>query len=176
MSDQYLGEVRMFGGTFMIRDWAACDGSPVPISQNETLFSLISNAFGGDGINSFYLPDLRGRIPIEQGYGPNLTPRKIGQMGGSENVLLTAGQIAPHVHYLLAANLAATEQQPEGAMPARGGGAMGLYASPGNGNQEVSMAPDVLQSQPGNVAHNNMMPSYAVSFIIALQGEYPARP
>ena len=73
MSDPYVGEIRMFGGTFAPRDWALCEGQILPISEYETLFNLIGTTYGGDGQQTFALPDLRGRVPIHQGQGPGLS-------------------------------------------------------------------------------------------------------
>lgn len=84
MSDCFVGEIRMFGGTFAPMDWAFCDGSTMPISQYDVLYSLIGTTYGGDGVTNFKLPDLRGRIPVHMGQGPGLTNRAIGTSFGTE--------------------------------------------------------------------------------------------
>jgi len=98
VSDQFIGEIRMFAGNFAPQGWALCDGQLVSISQNIALFSVIGTTFGGDGQVSFALPDLRGRVPIHRGTGSGLTPRAIGAAGGAEAVALTAAQMPSHTH------------------------------------------------------------------------------
>ena len=85
MSNPFIGEIRMFGGNFAPAGWAFCDGQLIPISENDALFTLLGTTYGGDGQETFALPDLRGRIPIHQGNGFIL-----GENGGVESVTLTA--------------------------------------------------------------------------------------
>ena len=98
MSDYFLGEIRMFGGNFAIKNWAFCNGQLMSIAQNTALFSLLGTTYGGNGIQTFALPDLRGRIPMGQGNGPGLTPRIIGEVGGTEPVTVTLNQMPMHSH------------------------------------------------------------------------------
>lgn len=102
MADPFIGEIRMFGGTFAPVGWALCNGQTLPISQNPALFNLIGTTYGGDGQTTFNLPDLRGRGPIHQG---NLqgSPFPIGQISGVESVTLTTNQIPQHSHQAKAA-------------------------------------------------------------------------
>src|SRR5690242_6578433 len=93
----FLGEIRMFGGSWEPKGWKSCNGQLLAISSNETLFTLIGTTFGGDGVNNFALPDLRGRVPISLGAGPTKT-YKIGDAGGAEQVSLTPDQLQPHNH------------------------------------------------------------------------------
>lgn len=85
MSSPYVGEIRMFGGNFAPAGWAFCDGQLIAISQNQTLYNLIATTFGGDGVSTFALPDLRGRVPIHQGQGTGLQNYVIGELFGVEN-------------------------------------------------------------------------------------------
>lgn len=98
MSEPYVGEIRMFAGTFAPRGWAYCDGQLLAVSQNDVLFSLLGTIYGGDGRTTFGLPDLRSRIPLHQGIGPGLSPRRLGSRGGSESETLTANQLPSHSH------------------------------------------------------------------------------
>src|SRR5881394_307932 len=99
MSNPYIGEIRMFGGNFAPNGWAFCDGSLIAISENDALFNLIGTTYGGDGQNTFALPDLRGRIPVHQGQGPGISQNyTIGEVAGVENVTLTTQQIPSHNH------------------------------------------------------------------------------
>src|SRR3954469_17349802 len=99
MSEPFVGEIRMFGGNFAPAGWAFCNGALLPISENETLFNLIGNTYGGDGQETFGVPDLRGRIPIHVGQGPGITQNyQLGQSGGVETVTLTTQQMPFHTH------------------------------------------------------------------------------
>src|SRR5215213_10293976 len=97
MAQPFVGEIRMLTGNFPPAGWEFCDGQLMPISENETLFTLIGTIYGGDGESTFALPDLRGRIPIHQGNGFNLS-----ETGGAEAITLTVQQIAAHSHSLIA--------------------------------------------------------------------------
>src|SRR5271166_5833783 len=103
MADPFLGEIRIFGGTFAPLGWAFCQGQLLPIAQNTALFSLLGTTYGGDGVSNFALPDLRGRVPMGMGQGPGLSPYVQGQMGGAESVTLTTQQMPPHSHSVGAA-------------------------------------------------------------------------
>src|ERR1700756_4376997 len=98
MSSPFIGEIRMFGGNFAPAGWGFCDGSLIPIDQNDSLFNLIGTTYGGDGQTTFALPDLRGRIPIH----PDSSNFQLGQSGGTETVTLTVAQIPAHSHTALA--------------------------------------------------------------------------
>src|SRR4026209_2501627 len=104
MGEPYVGEIRMFGGNFPPSGWAFCNGALLPISENETLFVLIGTTYGGDGQETFALPDLRGRIPIHQGNGFILA-----ETGGVESVTLTINQIPAHTHPLIATTSVANQ-------------------------------------------------------------------
>src|SRR5690242_15737524 len=102
MAQPYVGEIRMFAGNFNPNGWMFCEGQLLPISENETLFQLIGTTYGGDGESTFALPDLRGRVPIHQGTGPDGTTYQMAETGGVETVTLTVGQIPNHSHPFLA--------------------------------------------------------------------------
>src|SRR5881275_2154708 len=97
MAQPYVGEIRMFAGNFAPAGWMFCDGTQLPISQNETLFVLIGTTYGGDGQTTFNLPDLRGRIPVHQGSNSGRT-FQIGESAGVEPVTLTTNQLPNHNH------------------------------------------------------------------------------
>src|SRR5579859_5679426 len=98
MSSPYLGEIRLLSYTFAPYGWADCDGSLLSIADNSALYQLIGTTYGGDGQNTFGLPDLRGRLPLHRGQGPGLSQRVLGEISGSESVTLTAGQLPTHLH------------------------------------------------------------------------------
>ena len=120
MADPFIGEIRMFGGDFAPNGWLFCDGQLLSIAQNDTLFALIGTTYGGDGQNTFAVPDLRGRVPVHQGSAVGSATRVIGSSGGSQQVALTVGQIPAHVHETLAARDGVRTQSPLGAVHAIG--------------------------------------------------------
>src|SRR5690349_5751187 len=113
MSQPYVGEIRMFGGNFPPNGWAFCDGQTMPISENEVLFQLIGTTYGGDGEETFNLPNLQSRIPLHAGQGPGLSQAyQIGEMGGVESVTLSVQQIPNHTHAMYASDTFATSANP----------------------------------------------------------------
>ncbi|MFO0590955.1 MAG: tail fiber protein [Polyangiaceae bacterium] len=172
MSDPFVGEIRMFGGNFAPIGWAFCNGQLVAISENETLFTLLGTTYGGDGVTTFALPDLRGRLPIHQGAGGggNYTP---GQAAGVESVTLTANQMPAHLHTITASTVDAETASPAGALFAASSDTPFYGPSvPGKG---TTLHPTVLGAVGGTMPHDNMMPYLAVSFIIALEGIFPSQ-
>src|SRR5947199_10097266 len=113
MSDPFIGEIRMFGGNFAPAGWAMCHGQSMPISENDTLFTLIGTTYGGDGQETFNLPDLQGRLPMHMGQGPGISQTYIeGEQGGVESVTLTTNQIPIHNHSFLSSLDAAGSTDP----------------------------------------------------------------
>ncbi|WP_462158963.1 phage tail protein [Pseudoalteromonas sp. GB56] len=176
MSDPYIGEIRMFAGNFAPRNWSNCSGQILSIAQNNALFALLGTTYGGDGVSTFALPDLRGRIPVHQGAGPGLTPRKIGSKFGSERETLNINELPDHNHALMASLNDADSSNP----------ANDVLASQSDGDQPYAGAPSdpsnfqQLNSQSigisgGGQAHNNLMPSLCVNFIICMFGNFPSR-
>lgn len=176
MSDQYVGEVRMFGGTYAPRGWALCDGRLLSIAQNAPLFSLLGTIYGGDGQTTFALPDLRGRVPMHQGQGLGLSDRTIGEVAGVENVSLTTLEMPIHNHPAMASTAAGSSTTPSGSVPASpSGNNAKLYAIPGTNSIDVSPMAAAIQPDGNNLPHSNMMPALCVNFIIALDGIFPSR-
>ncbi|HEX4137512.1 MAG TPA: tail fiber protein [Bryobacteraceae bacterium] len=183
MAEPYLGEIRMFGFNFAPQGWAMCNGQLLPINQNTALFSLLGTSYGGNGSTTFALPDLRGRVAIQQGSGVGLTPYVIGEVGGSENVTLTAQQMPTHNHAVGC----------DGSNTGVGGSAFGvgtggtptnhipgLATSPGdaaysNNAPNATMNPAMIGTAGGNVPHPNVQPYLALTFCIALEGIFPSR-
>jgi microcystin-dependent protein len=169
MTDQFLGEIRMFGGNFAPQNWAFCNGQVIPITQNPALFSLLGTQFGGDGIRNFALPNLQGVSPIDQGDGPGLTPRAMGETGGAEAVTLTQQEMPSHLHIATASPGGGTTISPSGADWAAIRGR--LYGT----STDVTMSANALSNSGGSQPHNNLAPYLVVNFIIALTGIFPAR-
>lgn len=117
MSQPFLGEIRMGGWNFAPRGWALCNGQILPIAQNTALFSLLGTTYGGNGQTTFALPDLRGRVPMHWGQGPSLTPRTLGEQGGSETVTLTTSEMPQHTHSVGATSQDSGVKTPIGNLP-----------------------------------------------------------
>lgn len=169
--EPYVGEIRMFAGNYAPQGWALCNGSTLNIAGNEALYSLLGTRYGGDGIKTFNLPDLRGRVFVGQGAGLGLTPRALGQTGGAESVTLTASQIAAHNHTVSAASVTGSLKSPVNNLWGQSNGTKDYNNDPAGHNG--TMAPTAIRQTGGSQAHNNMMPSMAFNFIIALIGIYP---
>jgi microcystin-dependent protein len=169
MSDQYLGEIRMFAGKYAPEGWAMCNGQLLSIADYPELFSLIKTTYGGDGQTTFALPDLRGRLPVHMGRNTETgTVYPLGQMGGTETVTLTYDQLPNHTHAVNAQSGAGTTSNAANNYWAAG--PVNMYSSIGaNG----TMGGSAIGITGGNMPHNNVMPYLAVNFIIALQGIYP---
>src|SRR6476661_792102 len=112
MGQPYVGEIRMFGGSFAPAGWALCQGQTLPISENDVLFNLIGTTYGGDGQETFQLPNLQSRVPVHMGTGPGLSTYSIGESGGVEQVTLTTQQIPVHNHSAVVSANIATQQNP----------------------------------------------------------------
>jgi microcystin-dependent protein len=171
MSQPYVGEIRMFGGNFAPNGWSFCDGSILPISENETLFQLIGTTYGGDGQSTFALPDLRSRVPIHAGNGPGTT-FTLAQTGGTETVTVTTPQMPTHGHALIANNNAANTATPANGYLAR---ASTIQAFVGNDPPTDSLLPTTITNSGGNQPHENMQPFLCVNFIISLYGIFPSQ-
>jgi microcystin-dependent protein len=172
MSQPFTGEIRMFGGNFAPANWAFCSGQTIPISENDVLFQLIGTTYGGDGEETFQLPDLQGRIPIHAGQGPGISQTyQLGERAGVESVTLTTQQIPVHNHALVASTDSADSVSPVGDLLAFPPTIAPYFASsPDSALNAQSISP-VGGSQP----HDNMMPFLVVSFIICLFGIFPTQ-
>lgn len=170
--NQFVGEIMCVGFTFAPADWAPCDGRSLPISQYEALYSLIGTTYGGDGINTFNLPDLRGRTPLGMGQLPGGSNYLIGQQGGAENVTVNSQQYPQHNHPLIGSNATGNSNKPASNLLASG---QQIY------NSNNPLAADALNSVTvtpapgGNQPHSNLQPYLTCTWIIALNGIYPTR-
>ena len=175
MANPFVAEIRIFVGNFAPKGWALCDGQLMPISQNTALFSLLGTTYGGDGKSNFALPNMQGSAPMQAGQGPGLSLRDLGETSGEQTVTLLQTEMPVHSHGVQAAGAGGLPS------PAANAWASGLKGHPGS----YAVAPPVgsgAQMNPfgtsisgGNLPHNNMPPFLGLTFIIALQGVYPAR-
>jgi microcystin-dependent protein len=164
MADNFVGEIRMVGCNFEIDGWAFCNGALMSITENEALFNLIGTTYGGDGLTTFALPDLRGRIPVHQGNG-----FVMGATGGVDSVTLTLAQIPQHNHALGAQSTAGSSPSPAGNFWAESALEQFSTAAPTG-----QMGP-LLGDTGGDQSHSNTRPYQVVNFLISLFGVYPSQ-
>lgn len=178
MSQPYIGEIRIFAGNFPPAGWAFCDGQLMSISENDTLFTLIGTTYGGDGQETFGIPDLRGRVPVHQGTGGGVT-YLIGENGGAETVTLTPNQMPIHTHALVSTATPASVGTPSGQSifaDMGPGGATNVNAFvPYTGTTQVTLAATSVSSAGGSQPHGNMQPYLGLNFIISLFGIFPSQ-
>ena len=197
MPDPFIGEIRMFAGSYAPQYWAFCNGQLLPIAENQALFSLLGYVYGGTQGVSFALPDLRGRVPVHVGTGAGLSSKALGQRGGTEYVSLTSAQLPAHAHMVdlkatgeVNVKMSASSAKGDTAIP----GPTTVPAQVLSGLiplNAYSTSPDttllpVNTSTTVNVSGNTAMtgagrpvfieqPFLAINFIIALQGAYPPK-
>jgi len=179
-AQSYIGEIRLFAGTYAPNGWAFCDGSILPISENDALFSLIGTTYGGDGQSTFALPDFRGRVPIGMGQGPGLSNRSHGEIGGQETVTLSTANMPSHTHLgqiVVNSGNATTSVPTASSSIATSGIFSGRSFLPNL--SYTSNAPDILfatvttssvgNSEPVSISR----PRLSLNYIISLYGIYP---
>lgn len=179
MSDYFIGEIRMFAFAWAPTNWVICDGATMQVQQNKALFSLIGNAYGGNGSTTFMLPDLRGRVPLCYGVkGAYRYPA--GGSGGAEAVALDANTMATHDHVIQAANATSTKPGPSGNYFGTIANAVAadtaihyIYAPPGG--PTIPLNPGTIGVTGDGQAHENRQPSAVVNFCISTIGIYPPR-
>ncbi|MBB4634669.1 phage tail protein [Longimicrobium terrae] len=171
MAQPYVGEIRLFAGNFAPNGWMFCEGQTLPISENDVLFQLIGTTYGGDGQETFNLPNLASRVPIHMGTGPDGTTYQIGEMAGTEQETLTSQQIPLHTHTPLAAATAGNQSTPVGGMLAQPTGSVQLYY---DGDPTGQMSNQAITPQGGSQPHENTQPFLCVNHIISLFGVFPS--
>ncbi|RRJ91350.1 phage tail protein [Flavobacterium macacae] len=178
--DEYLGIIKLFAGTFVPQNYLACNGQLLPIQQYAAVFSLLGTTYGGDGVSTFALPDLRSRIPVGTGQGPGLSNFVQGQKSGTEQITLLANNLPAHNHPVTGSvkiptnDSNADAESPDGAY--LGTPEQSIYSSTTNG-----FAADAVTQLATGVVGNNvpvsvMQPYLALNYIICVNGVYPSRP
>jgi len=173
--DPFIGQLMLVCFNYAPSGWMFCDGSLLPISQYQALFSLLGTTYGGNGTTNFALPDLRGRVPVGanlSGGGNSLTPRQMGEIGGSETVGLTLPQIPAHNH-LVATNDTSESLNTSSNNYLGGGARTAIYADKAG---TTTLAPAAVSMAGGNQPHANMQPFLGLNWIIAVNGIWPSRP
>lgn len=168
----YLGEIRIFGGNFAPTGWALCNGQLLAISSNTALFSILGTTYGGDGRQTFALPNLQSRIPIHWGQGSGLSQYIPGQSAGVENVTLTQQQMPQHSHTIGTLSAPGTASRPNTQLLAQPTQGNAYGPAPSDGS---ALNPAAISSAGGNQPHANLQPYLVMNFIIALQGIFPPR-
>jgi len=175
----YIGEVRLFAGNFAPRSWAYCDGSSMSISEYSALYAIIGDTFGGNGVTSFNLPDLRSRVAVGAGTGPGLTPIALGQAAGSETTTMSVNQMPAHNHFASAVvsmpayNSPDTQGTPTNNYLA---GLAGAYSAEVPDSHLAPIAAPVALSNTGaGIPFPVMQPITALNYIICLEGIFPSR-
>jgi microcystin-dependent protein len=172
MADPFVAEIRVFGFNFPPKGWAFCDGQLLPISQNTALFSLLGTTYGGNGVSTFALPDLQGRVPMHPGQGPGLSLHDLGEQNGTDYVTLLQSELPAHGHVLNANGGFGNRTSPAGNSLARTSGTVPYAAA---GTPGVSLHATALAPVGGDQPHNNLQPYLTLNFCIALQGVFPPR-
>jgi microcystin-dependent protein len=170
MAQPYVGELRMFAGSFAPAGWMFCDGQLLPISENEVLFQLIGTTYGGDGQSTFALPNLQSRVPIHMGTSAGTT-YQIGEAAGVESVTLTTQQIPSHTHAFTGSDANGTQANP----------AANILASVTTTTPYVDefvggqFAANTITPAGGSQPHENCQPFLVISYIISLFGIFPSQ-
>jgi microcystin-dependent protein len=158
----FLAEIKLISWNFPPKGWAFCDGQLLPINQNQALFAILGTTYGGDGRQTFGLPDLRGRVPVHVGNGFTL-----GQRGGEEAHTINESEMPTHVHFLMASSSNADR-----AIPSVLAASNKVYGAPSN---LTTLGPTSVLAVGGSQAHTNLMPYLTLNFVIALQGIFPSQ-
>jgi microcystin-dependent protein len=172
--DPFVAEIRIFPFNFAPKGWAFCDGQLLPISQNTALFSLLGTTYGGDGKSTFALPDIQGASAMHPGQGPGLSERFLGQTGGEDFVTLLESEMPAHTHVANALGVVSTTAAPSTQTALARSVNGSAYAAGGGALQQLAF--QALPVAGASLPHNNLQPYLTLSYCIALQGVFPARP
>lgn len=168
----YVGEIRIFAGNFAPNGWQFCEGQTLPISENEVLFQLIGTTYGGDGQETFNLPDLRGRVPLHNGTASYGTTFQMAETGGAEEITLSINQIPSHNHVLSATTDLADTSSPANAQFSTNPSGSKMYSG---SNPTTALNTNSITSIGGSQPHTNFQPYLCVNFIISLFGLFPSQ-
>lgn len=170
MSQPFIGEIRMFAGNFAPAGWEFCHGQLLPIAEHDALFTLIGTTYGGDGEETFALPNLCSRVPIHPGQGPGLQNYAHAEMAGVEQVTLTTHQIPVHSHTLVASTGLANSSNPEDRVLAQAD--VDIYVAD---TPDIQLPAGSIGVVGGSQPHDNMSPFLVISFIISIYGIFPTQ-
>jgi len=186
MSEPFIAEIRIMPYTFAPRHWSWCQGQLMPIYSNTSLYALLGTTYGGDGYQTFGLPNLQSRVPMHPGRGPGLTYRKLGETGGADGVTLNIQQISAHTHRLQGTKGTGSDLPPDHSMPtptrmitgfmdAETKAVKSAYVKIPDPVEYTQMGSRAMSIYGGSLPHENRQPFLAVNFCIALNGIFPER-
>jgi microcystin-dependent protein len=176
--EPFLGEIRLMGCPFAPKGWALCNGQLLPVNANQALFSLLGTMYGGNGVQNFGLPDLRGRVALGFGQAPGLANYQLGQTGGTESVGLTLEQMPAHIHQLSGTIKVAdgpAQSSPATGYPADSGSTPQYSTSASNTTLNGASLGGTSDAMGGNQPHENRQPVLALNYCIAISGIFPSR-
>lgn len=168
-----LAQIILFAGDFAPTGWMLCNGQLLSIAQYSALFSILGTTYGGNGVTTFALPDLRGRVPLSSGSGPGLSSYPLGESGGTETVTLTSKEMPSHSHTVNAVSSDGNQGNPSNALPAGESSTKGDLWS--TASADITMNASMVANTGGSFPHNNLQPFLALNYIIAVEGIYPSR-
>jgi microcystin-dependent protein len=168
MADPFIGQIQQFGFNYAPSGWAFCNGQTMAIAQNQALFALLGTMYGGDGVQTFKLPDLQGRLALHFGQSPGTSAYTQGAVGGTESVTLTTTQLPQHTHNLMASSAAKLVATP--AANGLGGFSMYINLAP-----DSTLNPASIGLTGGSQPHENRQPIMVINWCIALVGLFPSR-
>ncbi len=167
MAEPFIGEIQMWGCNYAPKNWAFCNGTIISINDQQTLFALLGDTYGGDGRSTFALPDLRGRVPLHRGtYAPQ------GTKAGLEQVTIKANELAAHNHPFNASGDEGTAAGPANTPTLAKASTKPLYSE---ATSLTALSADTLTNTGGNGSHENMQPTLVTNFCIAMLGLFPGR-
>jgi microcystin-dependent protein len=170
--DPYLGMIQWFAGNFAPRGWMLCNGQLLAIAQFNALFALLGTTYGGNGVNTFGLPDLRGRVPIHFGQGPGLSYYTEGQQSGSNSVTVSQAQMPSHTHIVGGTKLDGNTVNP-GPTTIFGGN---LTDKPYSLDPvDKPMSPTTVHANGSGLPVSIVQPYLALTAMIATAGIFPSR-
>jgi microcystin-dependent protein len=172
MADVFLGSLLLVPYNFEPKGWAFCDGRLLPIAQYTALFSLLGTTYGGDGVRTFALPDLRGRVPNSSGQGPGLSFYNLGQIGGTENTTLLLSNMPAHNHLMNTVSSPGTSSHPPNQLLASSTSGS-IYGNPASADS--TLAASAISSAGNSVPVSILSPYLTLNWIIALVGIFPSR-
>ena len=173
--DPFVGEIRLLPYNFAPLGWADCNGALMPISENEVLFQLIGTTYGGDGTNTFALPDMRGRVPIHAGSPTGMGTYEIGQLSGSESVTLLTGNLPSHTHTLNATTTLADTGTPGGSVALGALSGNTMYTNSIQGVNSGALGSTTIGMAGNTQPHENRMPTLTMRYCICTSGVFPSQ-
>jgi microcystin-dependent protein len=175
MSDQFLGEIRPFAFNFAPQGWALCQGQTLAISQYSALFALIGTYYGGNGTTTFLLPNLQSCVPLSQGTSIQGGTYPIGEFSGAENVTVTMNTMPMHTHTFSGMGANGNDNKPVAAAALANSSTGALYYGPATSLTNLNSNAVSLMPPGGGQPHNNIQPSLAINWCIAMSGIFPTR-